>query len=482
MTMRKLARVAVAIAVAGGGAVLLGERVPSDGAAPAPRLSMLPSESDAKTLLNSFDRHREWVHVPVGSSSVMAFVVYPIRADKAPVVMVQAKGQAATEWVRAVGDQVAAEGYIAVVTDAVPGASSTADAVRQYAVALPSANGTSASLMLDPGRRMLEVAVDARGAETTEMNLSDRAWPDAMAYLAKATGNTPPALAGHGPDEHAGHNMELMAAQQAAGQRGGAVAGNTIATKVPHLPAGLYTAESALANSPRLKEWVDIPVGDVNVRTFVVHPEGTAPAGVVIVMQHGVGLDIWMRAIADQIASEGFIAVAPDLWSGVSPTGGGWDSFRYPDEASRAAAGKIDAQETMRRYRAARDWALKLPRANGKTASLGFCGGGTSAFRFAGEVPELNGAVVFYGGPPDEATMAKINAPVLGLYGEIDARIVSTIPATEATMKKLGKTFEPHVYKGATHSFVLFQDIGTNPAALNDGWPRAMEFLKKNLM
>jgi carboxymethylenebutenolidase len=96
-------------------------------------------------------------------------------------------------------------------------------------------------------------------------------------------------------------------------------------------------------------------------------------------------------------------------------------------------------------------------------------------------VPELNAAVVFYGPPPDEATMAKINAPVLGLYGENDARITSTVEATTANMKRLGKVYEPHVYAKATHSFVLFQDVGGNPAAVGDAWPRAMAFLKQNL-
>lgn len=137
--------------------------------------------------------------------------------------------------------------------------------------------------------------------------------------------------------------------------------------------------------------------------------------------------------------------------------------------------------EVMRRYKAARDYALKLPQANGKSGSIGFCMGGGNSFRFAGEVPELNAAVVFYGVSPDEATMAKIKGPVLGLYGENDARITSTVEATTATMKRLGKFFEPHVYPKATHSFVLFQDVGGNPAAVADAWPRAMAFLKQYL-
>ncbi len=135
----------------------------------------------------------------------------------------------------------------------------------------------------------------------------------------------------------------------------------------------------------------------------------------------------------------------------------------------------------MRRFKAARDYALKLPRSNGKTASLGFCAGGGNSFRFAGEVPDLNAAVVFYGTPPDEATMSQIKAPVLGFYGENDARVTSTVQATITAMERLGKVYEPHIYPKTTHSFVMFQDAGANAAAITDAWPRAIAFLKKHI-
>jgi len=124
---------------------------------------------------------------------------------------------------------------------------------------------------------------------------------------------------------------------------------------------------------------------------------------------------------------------------------------------------------------------LKLPQANGKTASLGFCAGGGNSFRFAGEVPELNGAVVFYGGPPDDAVMEKILSPVIGFYGENDVRVTAAVEPTAAKMRAMGKMYEPHIYPKTTHSFVLFQEVGGNPAAVKDAWPRAIAFLKKQL-
>ena len=140
------------------------------------------------------------------------------------------------------------------------------------------------------------------------------------------------------------------------------------------------------------------------------------------------------------------------------------------------AAALIGPAETQRRYKAAWEWAMKLPRANSKSGTLGFCAGGGNSFQFAGEVPELNAAVVFYGTPPTEEVMALIKAPVLGLYGENDARVTSTVEPTIAAMRRMGKSFEPHVYPKTTHSFVLFQDIAANQEALKDAWPRAMTF------
>ena len=124
---------------------------------------------------------------------------------------------------------------------------------------------------------------------------------------------------------------------------------------------------------------------------------------------------------------------------------------------------------------------MSLPRANGKSGSVGFCAGGGNSFAFAGLVPELNAAVVFYGTPPSEEIMSKINAPVLAFYGENDARVTSTAQPTIAAMMKLGKKFETHIYPKTTHSFVLFQDIAANQEALKDAWPRAMALFKTNL-
>jgi carboxymethylenebutenolidase len=145
------------------------------------------------------------------------------------------------------------------------------------------------------------------------------------------------------------------------------------------------------------------------------------------------------------------------------------------------ANARLTPQDVMQRYKAARDYGLKLPQANGKSSAMGFCMGGTNVYRFASEVPDLNAGVVFYGGAIDPPGLAKINAPLIGFYGEDDARLTSTVPNTAAEMKKLGKSFEYYIYPHATHGFLYFQDLAGNPGAVADSWPKAIAFLKKNL-
>src|SRR5205823_4672686 len=138
--------------------------------------------------------------------------------------------------------------------------------------------------------------------------------------------------------------------------------------KLPELPAGLFTAKSTLNHSTLRKEWVDIPAGDVKLHMWVEYPDGNAKAPFVLVMQQAPGLDEWQRGIADQLALQGFIAVAPDLYSGLGPNGGNYDSFEGVDAAMRAMA-KLTSDETLRRYKAAYAWGMSLPRASGKSAT-----------------------------------------------------------------------------------------------------------------
>src|SRR5688572_29045487 len=166
------------------------------------------------------------------------------------------------------------------------------------------------------------------------------------------------------------------------------------------IPPGEPGAKAALDKSPRHGEWVDIKAEGVGVpiRSFVVYPERKEKAPVVIVIHEIFGLTDWVRAVADQLAAEGFIAIAPDLLSGKGAGGGGTESFKG-DEV-RSAIQKLSADEVNARLDAVREFGTTLPSANGKSATIGFCWGGAASFRYATHQPKLNAAVVYYGTAP----------------------------------------------------------------------------------
>jgi carboxymethylenebutenolidase len=252
----------------------------------------------------------------------------------------------------------------------------------------------------------------------------------------------------------------------------------------PALPAAEEQAKASLNASPRHGEWVDVkvPGSPAPVRTWVVYPERRDKAGVVLVIHEVYGLTDWIRAVADQLAREGFIAVAPDLISGLGPGGGGTDSVPTRDDVVKLVRA-LTPDEATRRLDAVRQYALALPAANGRSATIGFCWGGARSFGYATTQPALNAAVAYYGTSPEAADLARIKAPVQGHYGGDDARVNATIPPAEAEMKRLGKAYEPYIYEGAGHGFLRAQTArdGSNYTATQAAWPRTVSFLKANL-
>jgi len=243
-------------------------------------------------------------------------------------------------------------------------------------------------------------------------------------------------------------------------------------------------AKAALERSPRHGEWAAVPgPGGQALRTWVVHPERKDKAPVVVVIHEIFGLSDWIRAIADRLAADGFIAVAPDLVSGKGEGGGGTESAKSRDDVVKLIR-SLTPEEADERVDAVRAWALRLPSANGKSATLGFCWGGARSFACATRQPDLGAAVVYYGtSPSDPAALARVKAPVLGLYGGDDARVDATIAPAEAEMKRLGRTYEVVVYEGAGHGFLRAQDgrDGANLRAAEAAWPRTLAFLRRQL-
>jgi carboxymethylenebutenolidase len=250
------------------------------------------------------------------------------------------------------------------------------------------------------------------------------------------------------------------------------------------IPPAEDLAKAALEKSPRHGEFLDVklPAGGAPIRTWVVYPERKDKAGVVLVIHEIFGLSDWIRGVADQLAREGFIAVAPDLLSGKGPGGGGTASVASRDDVVKLVR-ELTPEETTARLNAVRDFAIKLPSANGKTATIGFCWGGSASFAYAAAQPGLNAAVVFYGTAPEASALAAIKAPVLGNYGGDDARVTATVAPTKEAMTKAGKSYQARVYEGAGHGFLRQQGgkEGANLRATREAWPKTLAFLNEAL-
>jgi len=278
-------------------------------------------------------------------------------------------------------------------------------------------------------------------------------------------------------------------APPAAPQRGGGP--QTPPIEVPWndaLPAGTADhAARALKESPRHGEWVDIKLADgTALKSWVVYPEKATKTGVVLVIHDIRGMADTPRAVGDQLAQDGFIAIVPDFLSGKGPDGGGTASL---GTGVGQAIQSLTPADVKARLDAAMEYGKKLPASNGKTAVVGFCWGGARSFSYAANQPALNAAVVFYGDAPGasdgtiETQLANVKAPVLGLYAGNDARINTTVPPTEAAMKKLGKSYEVHTFDGAGHGFMGNQAGagGANLKAAQAAWPLAVQFFSKHL-
>jgi carboxymethylenebutenolidase len=250
----------------------------------------------------------------------------------------------------------------------------------------------------------------------------------------------------------------------------------------PNLPPSEDQAKAALETSSRHGEYVDVKGASAPIRTYVVYPERADKAGAVIIVHEIFGLSDWIRGVADQLARDGFIAVAPDLISGLGPGGGGTDSVASRDEVVKLVRG-LSAEEATARLDAVHAYAVGLPAANGKSATIGFCWGGARSFAYAAAQPALDAAVVYYGSSPDSAVIVAVGAPVQGHYGGDDARVNATIEPARNLMQKGGKSYEAHLYPGAGHGF-LRQQIGregANLEATRQSWPRTLAFLRERL-
>ena len=228
-------------------------------------------------------------------------------------------------------------------------------------------------------------------------------------------------------------------------------------------------AKQKLAKSPRHQEWVKVKNGNREVNSFVVYPENKDKATAVIVIHEIFGMSDWVQSLTDQLAEAGYVAIAPDLLSGMGPNGGGTSSLDR--QAVGQAIRDLPADQVTADLNAVADYVSKLPASNGKVVVAGYCWGGSQTFRYATNNPKIKAGFVFYGsapaaadGTPNKEALAKITAPVYGFYAGNDARINATLPKTSEAMTELKKTYDPVTYEGAGHGFMRAGDA-PEPAA-----------------
>src|SRR5712671_283331 len=240
-------------------------------------------------------------------------------------------------------------------------------------------------------------------------------------------------------------------------------------------------AKAALEKSPRHREWLTIKHDGRSVETFVVYPESKGKTPVVLIIHEIFGMTDWVQDLADQVAAAGYIAVAPDLLSGMGPNGG--RSSDFAEGKTMEAVSHLNPDQVTADLNAAADYALKIPASNGKLFVGGFCWGGGQTFRFATNRADLAGAFVFYGPPPDKDALARIKAPVYGFYAGNDARIGATVPVAIQQMKAAGKSYDPVTYDGAGHGFMRAGEApdanDANKTARADAWVRWKNLLGK---
>jgi carboxymethylenebutenolidase len=248
------------------------------------------------------------------------------------------------------------------------------------------------------------------------------------------------------------------------------------------IPAGANEVRARLAASPRHGEWAMVSAGPGDsVRAWVVYPERRDRAPVVVVVHEIFGLTNWVRGVADQLAAEGFIAIAPDLLSGKGiPTGPDGDPVR---DSATAAIRTLDAAAVQRRVDATARYAMALPAALPRYGIVGFCWGGGISFAHAVHSPNLGASVVYYGVSPATPALASVRAPVLGLYGDNDARVNATIAPADSALRALGRTYQHQIFPGAGHGFLRQQDgqNGANLEASRSAWLRTVQWFHRHL-
>jgi carboxymethylenebutenolidase len=258
-----------------------------------------------------------------------------------------------------------------------------------------------------------------------------------------------------------------------------AVGGVTVAALFEMLKPNYAWAIQVQPDDKRIKtEWASVPspLGYGSIKGYLARPANAAGKlpGVLVVHENR-GLNPYIEDVARRLAIADFMAFAPD---GLTSVGG------YPgdDEKGGQLFKEVDGAKMIEDFFAAATWLKSRPDCTGKIAAIGFCYGGGVVNRLAVRMgADLAAAVPFYGIQPNAADAAKIKAPLLAHYGELDTRFTSGWPAFDAALTEARVTHEGHVYAGANHGFHNDTTPRYDEAAAKLAWQRTLDWLNKYL-
>jgi len=194
------------------------------------------------------------------------------------------------------------------------------------------------------------------------------------------------------------------------------------------------------------------------------------------VIQEWWGLVDHIKDVCERFASEGFVALAPDLYHG--------KTTKSPDEAGKLMM-SLRIDEAEKDISGAIEYLLDHEATNaGKVGVVGFCMGGALALYTATKNAKVGACVVFYGGHPNvKPDLPKLESPVLSISGDKDKSVTpEVVHRLEQQMKSLGKQVDVIIYPGADHAF--FNDTRPTvyvPEAAADAWQQTIDFFSKHL-
>jgi len=244
------------------------------------------------------------------------------------------------------------------------------------------------------------------------------------------------------------------------------------ATQEPDAPVPEPPSPTVAPDDPEIEAGpIEFPGESATLMGYLAHPVGSGPAPVILVCHENRGLNPHIEDVTRRLAKAGYVALAVDL---LSRQGG---SPQVGESNVPGALGNIPPSQFVSDFKSGWSYLREQPFADAERVGMvGFCFGGGVTWLMAVEMPELKAAVPFYGPPPPEEDLPRIQAAVLAIYGEQDSRITGTAERIETAMLENGKIFEKEIYPNAGHAFHNDTSSRYNAEAATAAWARTLDW------